>query len=161
MHQAATACSTLENVDVECTHCGVRMTSHVGSGRQIRYFHCPSCSRWTTSVYSEVFRADTKMRTRRPGETETRSTGSVKERLENWLQAIAVSDPYRTLGLSPSASDQSLRERYLSLARTHHPDRGGAPEQMRKINDAYERVLASREKRRAEARVVALPVGSR
>jgi hypothetical protein len=161
MHQAATACSTLENVDVECTHCGVRMTSHVGSGRQIRYFHCPSCSRWTTSVYSEVFRADTKMRTRRPGETETRSTGSVKERLENWLQAIAVSDPYRTLGLSPNASDQSLRERYLSLARTHHPDRGGEPEQMRKINDAYERVLASREKRRAEARVAALPVGSR
>ena len=161
MHQAATACSTLENVDVECTHCGVRMTSHVGSGRQIRYFHCPSCSRWTTSVYSEVFRADTKMRTRRPGETETRSTGSVKERLENWLQAIAVSDPYRTLGLSPNASDQSLRERYLSLARTHHPDRGGQPEQMRKINDAYERVLASREKRRAEARVAALPVGSR
>ena len=69
MPQAATACTTLEEVDVECTHCGVRMSSHLGSGRQIRYFHCPSCSRWTTSVYSEVLRADSKMRgpPRRPG----------------------------------------------------------------------------------------------
>lgn len=162
MHQAATACSTLENVDVECTHCGVRMTSHVGSGRQIRYFHCPSCSRWTTSVYTEVFRADTKMRTRRPGEPEPRAqAGSVKERLESWLQAIALSDPYKTLGLSPTASDGALRERYLALARAHHPDRGGEADQMRKINDAYERVLAQREQRRAEARAVALPVGAR
>lgn len=162
MQQTATACTTLENVDVECTHCGVRMTSHVGSGRQIRYFHCPSCSRWTTSVYSEVFRADTKMRTRRPDEPVSERQGSVKERLESWLQMISLGDPYKTLGLAASATDGQLRERYLQLAREHHPDRGGQPEQMRRINDAYERVLAHREERRASAgTAVLLPVGSR
>ena len=122
------------------------MSSHVGSGRQIRYFHCPSCSRWTTSVYSEVLRADTKMRSRRPGTPEPlRPLGSLKQRLESWLQSISGGDPYQTLGLSPAVSDVALRERYLALARTHHPDRGGAADDMRKINDAYERVLSYRE----------------
>lgn len=148
MHPAATACTTLEDVDVECTHCGVQMTSHVGSGRQIRYFHCPSCSRWTTSSYTEMFRADTKMRSRPHGTVEAtpaqRAGGSVKQRLESWLQSLAGGDPYRTLGVSPTISDVGLRERYLSLARTHHPDRGGQVEEMRRINDAYERALAHR-----------------
>ena len=146
MPQVAPACTTLEDVDVECTHCGVQMSSHVGSGRQIRYFHCPSCSRWTSSVYSEVLRADTKMRSRRPGAPEPlRSIGSVKQRLESWLQSLSSGDPYQTLGVSPAVSDVALRERYLALARTHHPDKGGAADDMRKINDAYERVLSYRE----------------
>lgn len=148
MHPAATACTTLEDVDVECTHCGVQMTSHVGSGRQIRYFHCPSCSRWTTSSYTEMFRADTKMRSRPHGTHDARPAqragGSVKERLESWLQSLSGTDPYRTLGVPPSISDVGLRERYLALARTHHPDRGGLVEDMRRINDAYERALAHR-----------------
>lgn len=163
MPQAATACSTLEQeVDVECTHCGVQMTSHLGSGRQIRYFHCPSCSRWTTSVYTEVLRADTKMRTRRAGVPEvSRAIGSVKQRLESWLQSLSGSDPYQTLGVPSAISDVGLRERYLSLARTHHPDKGGDADQMRRINDAYERVLAYREQRRAAVRPTGLPLASR
>ena len=161
MPQAATACTTLEDVDVECTQCGVQMTSHVGSGRQIRYFHCPSCSRWTTSVYTEVLRADTKMRSRRPGAPEpTRALGSVKERLESWLQSLSGSDPYRTLGVTPAISDAGLRERYLALARTHHPDKGGEADEMRRINDAYERVLGLREQNRPAPRP-GLPLASR
>lgn len=161
MPQAATACTTLEDVDVECTQCGVRMTSHVGSGGQIRYFHCPSCSRWTTSVYTEVLRADTKMRSRRAGAPDPSPVmGSVKERLESWLQSLSGSDPYRTLGVTPSVSDVGLRERYLALARTHHPDKGGEAEQMRRINDAYERVLGLREQRRVPPRP-GLPLASR
>ncbi len=161
MPQAETACTTLEDVDVECTQCGVQMTSHVGSGRQIRYFHCPSCSRWTTSVYTEVLRADTKMRSRRASAPEpSRAMGSVKERLESWLQSLSGNDPYRTLGVTPSISDAGLRERYLTLARTHHPDKGGEADQMRRINDAYERVLGFREQHRAPPRP-GLPLASR
>ena len=146
MTPAATACTTLKDVDVECTHCGVQMSSHVGSGRLVRYFHCPSCSRWTSSVYSEVLRADTKMRSRRPGAPEPLpSMSSVKQRLESWLQSLAGGDPYQTLGVSPAVSDVGLRERYLALARTHHPDKGGAADDMRRINDAYEKVLSYRE----------------
>lgn len=148
MQKVSTACRTVEALDAECTHCGVRMTSHTGGGGTIRYFHCPSCSRSATSMYSEVFRADSKMRMRKAVPESRVALGSVKERLENWLAAIAVADPYRTLGVVAEVSDNVLRERYLTLARQHHPDRGGDAEQMRRINDAYERVLAEREQRR-------------
>lgn len=103
-------------------------------------------------MYSEVLRADTKMRARRTAvapERQATSTGSVKQRLESWLQAISGNDPYRTLGVIPSISDVGLRERYLALARTHHPDKGGAADDMRRINEAYEQVLAHRERNRA------------
>ena len=163
MPQVATACTTLEDVDVECTQCGVRMSSHVGSSRQIRYFHCPSCSRWTTSMYSEVLRADTKMRARRPAaEVPVSTIGSVKDRLENWLLSLSGKDPYRTLGVIPSISDVGLRERYLALARTHHPDKGGSAEDMRRINEAYEQALAHREQNRASMHSTpGLPLASR
>ncbi|MDP2270528.1 MAG: DnaJ domain-containing protein [Archangium sp.] len=162
MPQAATACTTLEDVDVECTQCGVRMSSHVGSSRQIRYFHCPSCSRWTTSMYSEVLRADTKMRARRPAAAVPASTiGSVKDRLENWLLSLSGKDPYRTLGVIPSISDVGLRERYLALARTHHPDKGGSAEDMRRINEAYEQALAHRAQNRTPMHTPGLPLASR
>ncbi len=152
MPHAVQSCTTLEDVDVECTYCNVRMTSQVGGGGTMRYFHCPSCSRWSSSVYDEVFRADSKMRTRRPtGETPAVGFGSVKERLESWLQSLSESDPYRTLGVSPRASDVQLRERYLALARTHHPDRGGSADSMRRVNQAYERVLAHRAQQRLPA----------
>lgn len=149
MPHAAQSCTTLENLDVECTWCNVRMTSHLGGGGTIRYFHCPSCARWTSSMYTEVFRADSKLRTRRPtGETPAVGVGSVKERLESWLQSLTVSDPYQVLGLSPRSSDAQLRERYLQLARTHHPDRGGNADSMRRVNDAYEQVLSHRAQQR-------------
>ena len=164
MPQVVTACSTLEDVDVECTHCGVQMTSHVGSSRQIRYFHCPSCSRWSTSMYTEVFKGDTKMRSRPHGAPEPVAAspgGSVKQRLESWLKSLSGNDPYRTLGVIPSISDVGLRERYLALARTHHPDRGGDVEDMRRINEAYESVLAHREQQRPSRTTPGLPLASR
>ncbi|MFZ5446180.1 MAG: J domain-containing protein [Myxococcota bacterium] len=157
---AATAYTTvtLENVDVECTHCGVRMTSHVGSG-QVRYFQCPSCSRWTTSMYAEVLRADTKMRMRKPSAGNQAPGATAKERVEAWLASISVSDPYRTLGVGPEVSEELLRERYLTLARRHHPDRGGNADEMRRINDAYAQVLAHREQRKLARRATALGSG--
>jgi hypothetical protein len=41
---------------VECTHCGVVMTSWSAPGSPIRYFQCPFCSRTHSSLYGEVFR---------------------------------------------------------------------------------------------------------
>lgn len=143
--------TTLDGVEVECTACGIRMASHTGSSRQVRYFHCPSCQRWSTSVYTEVFKADTKMRPRAPAPSPRPVFGPVKERLEQWLRSLDRQDPYHALGVSPLDSEQTVRERYRDLARKHHPDRGGNADEMRRINDAYERVVTHREHRRQQS----------
>jgi hypothetical protein len=138
--------TTLEDVEVECTHCKVAMTSHVGASR-VQYFHCASCHRWVSSMYSEVFRGDAKVRARKRGEGVAGVFGEVKQRLERWLSAIDEQDPYRTLGVSKTDSPERIRERYRELAVANHPDRGGSVEGMRRINEAYERISVHRERR--------------
>lgn len=144
---------TLENVDVECTHCGVRMTLHDGSGRRVRYFRCGSCHRWVSSVYTDVLRSDSKMRTHPAKDTSAADERFMvtKNNLERWLSALEDSCPYRALGVSPSASHEVIRARFRELALERHPDRGGSVEQMRELNDAYERILRHRERQAAEA----------
>jgi hypothetical protein len=139
----AAAVESLQDVQVECTQCGVRMTAHEGSGQRVRYFRCGSCQRWVSSTYADIFRADAKLR---PGGgvrevTEEKSFAEVKDRLERWLSALEEQDPYRVLGVSPMASEREVREKYRELAFRVHPDRGGSPERMRELNRAYERIL--------------------
>ncbi len=152
--------ATVEELEMECTHCKVRMTSSSGGGGTIRYYRCPGCSRWTSSVYSEVLRADTKMRRAREAAAEVVNVGPVKERLARWLASLTVGVPYRELGASPGCSNAELRARYLALARVHHPDRGGRADDMRRINDAYEKVLAHRESLEVRSAGHGLSLGS-
>lgn len=42
---------------VECTHCGVVMTSWSVPNSPTRYFQCPFCQRTHSSQYGEVFRS--------------------------------------------------------------------------------------------------------
>src|SRR4051812_35230454 len=134
------------------------MSTHLGSGTKIRYFNCPCCHRWVSSTYTEVFRADAKLRTRpqeRPGKS---AFAEVKSRLESWLAAAEDQDPYRALGVSPSDSLDQIREKYRELAIANHPDRGGHPDRMRQINEAYEKIHLHRE-RREESPLELLPSG--
>ncbi len=163
--RAATAATALEDVDVECTHCGVQMSSHLGSGSRVRYFRCGSCHRWVSSAYTEVFQADAKVRRypKEAGPARTEGFDAVKHRLERWLAALEDQDPYRVLGVSPLDSAEAIRERYRALALQNHPDRGGSSERMRELNVAYERIVNHRERRKLEAlgagRQEHLPVG--
>ncbi len=47
-------------------------------------------------------------------------------------QALAV------LGLPPTATPQQIKRRYRALAKRHHPDLGGDPQQMQRIIAAYD-----------------------
>jgi curved DNA-binding protein CbpA len=47
-------------------------------------------------------------------------------------------DPYLTLGLAPDSTDDIIRRRYLSLVRTHTPERD--PERFVAIREAYEKL---------------------
>lgn len=142
---------TLENVEVECTHCGIRMT--LQNGNRVRYFRCSGCHRWVSSTYSEVFRADAKVRTHPVKDTGAQDEQfiEVKDRLDRWLSALEDQDPYRLLGVSPLDSAETVRARYHALALERHPDRGGSAEKMRELNAAYERILRHRARKRQEA----------
>lgn len=163
MRANAVPATTLEDVEVECTHCGIRMTTHMGSGSRVRYFRCASCHRWVSSTYTEVFRADAKVRMhpKRPDPEPVADFEQVKARLERWLSALEDQDPYRLLGVSPMDTEEHIRDRYRELALVNHPDRGGSVEKMRELNVAYERIVTHREQRRQQALSAGRPVVAR
>jgi transcriptional regulator with XRE-family HTH domain len=51
---------------------------------------------------------------------------------------------HETLGLSPNADVAALRRAMTKLAMIYHTDKGGRPEQMTRVNAAYERALQER-----------------
>jgi curved DNA-binding protein CbpA len=55
-------------------------------------------------------------------------------------------DLYRVLGAPPLSSPETLRQRYLELAKTAHPDVGGDPQRFRHVKEAYE-ILRDPERR--------------
>lgn len=44
---------------------------------------------------------------------------------------------YEVLGVTSSASDGEIKRAYRTLALRHHPDKGGNPEEFRKVSEAY------------------------
>ena len=54
---------------------------------------------------------------------------------------------YQTLGVDEKASDNEIKKAYRKLSMKHHPDKGGDPEQFKKINEAYQ-TLGDRDKKK-------------
>ncbi len=48
-----------------------------------------------------------------------------------------AADPHEVLGVRRGASRDEIHRAWLDLARRHHPDRGGDPETMRAVNEAW------------------------
>jgi DnaJ-class molecular chaperone len=55
-------------------------------------------------------------------------------------------DPYASLGLQKGCSEGDVKKAYRKLAMQHHPDKGGDPEQFKKIQGAYD-ILSDAQKR--------------
>jgi DnaJ family protein A protein 2 len=51
-----------------------------------------------------------------------------------------MDDPYTILGISRGASEDEIKKAYKKLAMKNHPDKGGDPEEFKKIQNAYERI---------------------
>lgn len=61
-------------------------------------------------------------------------------------------DPYKVLGVNPSASDDEIKQVYRELARKYHPDQYNdhplselAQEKMKEINEAYDTIMRERQ----------------
>ena len=62
-----------------------------------------------------------------------------------------MTDPYKVLGVSPSATDDEVKDAYRKLAKKYHPDQYAdsplkdlADEKMKEINEAYDAITAQR-----------------
>lgn len=53
---------------------------------------------------------------------------------------------YEVLGVEATATQDEIKKAYRKLALQHHPDKGGDPEEFKKLNGAYE-ILSNPEKR--------------
>ena len=47
-------------------------------------------------------------------------------------------DPYKTLGVNKDADAGIIKKAFFTLAKEHHPDKGGNPEKFKQINEAYD-----------------------
>lgn len=60
-------------------------------------------------------------------------------------------DPYKTLGLSPSATDAEVRSAYRRLVKLHHPDHNdgshASEQRFEEVQDAYAQIRERREQR--------------
>ncbi len=62
-----------------------------------------------------------------------------------------MTDPYKVLGVSPSATDDEVKKAYRELAKKYHPDNYAdnpladlAQEKMKEINEAYDTITRAR-----------------
>jgi len=78
--------------------------------------------------------------------------------LDQHVDQEKISDPYEILGVARNVSDEELKQFYYSLCSENHPDRvqssGLSPHfvemansRMIRINDAYQRILAVRQRK--------------
>ena len=77
--------------------------------------------------------------------------------LDQHIKSGRMTDPYEILGVTRKASNEEVAQRYYKISGENHPDKlvaAGVSEEfvrmansrMARINDAYQRIMASRQK---------------
>ena len=75
---------------------------------------------------------------RRTDRQHDSSTGSTGDRGRDPQRVAALS----VLGLEWGASKQAIKQAHRRLVKQHHPDVGGTAEAFRRVNDAYQFLVA-------------------
>ena len=64
------------------------------------------------------------------------------EMLSSGFDLTGIKESFSVLGLNYTTDKSIVRERYLTLARTMHPDRGGSNTEFQRLNKAYSHLTA-------------------
>lgn len=64
----------------------------------------------------------------------------VQQAFTGFIALPSQDNPYDVLGVKPSASTEEIEASYRQKAKLLHPDVGGSPEAMQKLNDARKRL---------------------
>lgn len=145
VHRSRSSTTIWDTCDVECSHCGSRLSRAASASGA--YFSCARCDRTYASSYDEVLRRSAGVRPApraKPAPQQDARFRQVKARLESFLRRLDEEDAWFVLGVPPGTPLESVHARYRELALQHHPDRGGDPEQMRRIGRAYEAIRSGR-----------------
>jgi len=57
------------------------------------------------------------------------------------VKELSVQEAYHILQVAPGACPEVIKAAYRALARKHHPDQGGDPAMMQRLNAAYARLI--------------------
>lgn len=73
------------------------------------------------------------------------TTASVQDMLDGFWKRLLGEEQrpaaLAELGLADDADTNAIRSRYRKLASEHHPDKGGDPDDFRRIREAYEQLM--------------------
>lgn len=81
-----------------------------------------------------------------PRAIERYGVGSMDQAFAGYtaIQASAEADWHLVLGVSPTASLEAIEDAYRELAKKHHPDLGGRPDDMQRLNVARDAARKAR-----------------
>ena len=101
-----------------------------GEGRRL------TCDRFTEGNWPERNYADLLLAVRSARLAEQRGIGSLLADAVALKMLPDPADPYRILGVHPSAGMDEVRAAYKRMVIKHHPDQGGGPELLDAVREA-------------------------
>ena len=101
---------------------------------------CFACDRWT--LVEDNMRAIAKTIDALRGIERWGSGQMVEQAFTGFTALPAPEQPFQVLGVGANATEAEVSAAYRRLAMEHHPDRGGDPSQMARINAARDAMQA-------------------
>jgi len=113
------------------------------------YFYATVIAKTKEELFSDILNAQRKEKAERKSAYEERKKweDSENERFFSWFFGSVKIDntpigEFKTLSLESDASEQDIKDRYRTLSKQHHPDKGGSQKVFIEITEAKNKCLA-------------------